>query len=353
MSGPSPLLKSVIARVATGESLTVEQAEEAFGVLMAGEATPAQIGGLLMAMRVRGETVDEITGAVRVMRARALPVSAPADAIDIVGTGGDGAGTLNISTATSLVVAACGVPVAKHGNRALSSRCGAADVLSALGVNLDAELSLVERAIREAGIGFMLAPRHHTAMRHVAGPRVELGTRTIFNLLGPLANPAGVRRQFTGVFAERWVEPVAQVLAKLGAERAWVVHGTDGLDELTTTAPSIVAELRDGMVRRFEVAPEDAGLPRARRGDLKGGDAKENADAIRRLLAGDPSPFRDAVLFNAAAALIVAERVVTLREGADLAAVAIDQGQARDVLARFIAITNTPADGIPPATSAP
>jgi len=341
VTDPQSRLKPLLAKLAAGSSLTDAEAEEAFGVIMAGDATPAQIGGLLMAMRVRGETVAEITGAVRVMRARALPVAAPFDAIDLVGTGGDGSGTFNISTGAALVVAGCGVPVAKHGNRALSSKCGAADVLAELGVRLDADLHLVERAIREAGIGFLMAPRHHSAMRHVAAPRVELGVRTVFNLLGPLSNPAGVRRQFTGAFARAWIEPMAHVLGNLGCERAWVAHGSDGLDELTTTGPSWVAELREGAVRMFEVRPADAGLPLARPEDLRGGDAATNAAAMRLMLAGEPGAFRDAVVLNAAAALIIAGRATDLREGARLAADGIDSGRARRALERLVAITNT------------
>lgn len=336
-------MKAVLAELATGAALTVERSEQAFDIVMSGDATPAQIGAFLMALRVRGETVDEITGAVRVMRAKAAKIVAPDDAIDVVGTGGDASGTFNISTAAALVVAACGVPVAKHGNRALSSKSGAADVLAALGVNLDADFALIERSIREAGIGFMLAPRHHGAMRTVAGPRVELGTRTIFNLLGPLANPAGVKRQFTGTFARAWIEPMARVLGNLGCERAWVVHGADGLDELTTTGASAVAELRDGAVRIFEVTPEDAGLDRARPDDLKGGDGETNAAAMRALLGGERGPLRDVVAYNAAAGLIVADRVADLRAGVAMALAAIDSGGARATLDRLVEITNLPA----------
>jgi anthranilate phosphoribosyltransferase len=333
-------LKALLAKLADGATLSVDESEAVFSVLMSGDATPAQIGALLMALRVRGETVDEITGAVRAMRAKALHVQAPEGAIDIVGTGGDGAGTFNISTGAALVVAACGVPVAKHGNRALSSKCGAADVLAALGVNLEPDLALVERAMRDAGIGFLLAPRHHAAMRHVAGPRVELGLRTIFNLLGPLANPANVTRQFTGAFARDWIEPMARVLRNLGSERAWVVHGSDGLDELTTTGPSYVAELDDGVVRTFEVLPSDVALPLARPEDLKGGDARTNAAAMRAMLGGERGPFRDAVVYNAAAALFVAGRVASLREGAERATEAIDAGRAEATLQRLVEITN-------------
>ena len=347
MSDHQSRLKALLGTLAAGQSLGVVEAEEAFGIIMSGDATPAQIGGLLMALRVRGETVDEITGAVRVMRAKALSVQAPEGAIDVVGTGGDAAGTFNISTGAALVVAACGVPVAKHGNRALSSKCGAADVLAALGVNLDADLALVERAIREARFGFLLAPRHHAAMRHVAGPRVELGTRTIFNLLGPLSNPAGVRRQFTGAFARQWIEPMARVLGNLGSERAWVVHGSDGLDELTTTGSSWVAALEDDAVRTFEVGPADAGLPLARPEDLRGGDAATNAAAMRAMLGGERGPFRDAVVYNAAAALIVAGRAAGLREGAEMAADALALGHARATLGRLVEITNLAAPSTP------
>ncbi|MFO0294356.1 MAG: anthranilate phosphoribosyltransferase [Rhodospirillales bacterium] len=335
-------IKALIARVADGHALGVDEARAGFEALMSGNATPAQMGGFLMALRVRGETIDEITGAAGVMRAKAAKISAPDDAIDIVGTGGDAIGTWNVSTATSIVVAACGVPVAKHGNRALSSRSGAADVLTALGVNTDAEFAAIERAIREARIGFMMAPRHHAAMRNVAGPRVELGTRTIFNLLGPLSNPALVRRQLVGVFAERWIEPLAVTLGNLGSTRAWVVHGSDGMDEITTTGPTAVAELRDGAVRRFAIAPEDAGLPRAALAELKGGTPAENAAAIMALLGGKPGPFRDIVLFNAAAALIVAGQLQTLPDGVQRAAQAIDGGAAMATLSSQIASTPAP-----------
>jgi len=342
MSDTLTTMKGLIAKVAGGSSLTEAEAETAFDIIMSGDATPAQIGALLMGLRVRGETVDEITGAVKVMRAKALAVSAPPDAIDIVGTGGDASGTYNISTAASLVVAACGVPIAKHGNRALSSKSGAADVLTALGVNIEADLTLIEKAIREAGIGFLMAPRHHSAMRHVAGARVELGTRTVFNLLGPLSNPAGVKRQFSGAFAREWIEPMARVLGNLGSERAWVVHGADGLDELTTTGPTYVAELKDGAVTTFKITPSDAGLPEAKPEDLKGGDADTNAAAITAVLNGEAGPFRDVVLLNAAAALIVAGRATTLGEGTAMAAMALDDGSARGTLAKLVAITNAP-----------
>jgi anthranilate phosphoribosyltransferase len=334
------LMKSLLARVANAEQLSEEDAQAAFDVIMSGDATPAQIGGFLMALRVRGETVAEITGAARIMRAKATALAAPPGAIDTCGTGGDASGTYNISTAAALVVAACGVPVAKHGNRALSSKSGSADVLAALGVKIDADASLVLESLWENNIGFLMAPRHHAAMRHVAGVRVELGTRTIFNLLGPLSNPAGTKRQIVGVFAERWVEPLAQVLGRLGAERAWVVHGSDGLDELTTTGPSHVAEWHEGTLRRFEVTPAAAGLPTARPSDLKGGDADANAVALRRLLDGESGPYRDIVLLNAAAALVVAGKVAEIKDGVTMAAAAIDDGSTRTTLARLIAISN-------------
>ncbi len=339
-------MKALLALVANGKSLALDQARQAFEIMMAGDATPAQVGGFLMALRVRGETIDELTGGAQALRERMVRVNAPDDALDTCGTGGDASGTFNVSTAAALVVAACGVPVAKHGNRALSSKSGSADILAALGVNIDAEPARVERAIREAGIGFMMAPRHHGAMRHVAGARVELGTRTIFNLLGPLANPAGAKRQLLGVFASDWVEPLARVLGQLGAERAWVVHGSDGLDELTTTGPSEVAELNAGRVRLFEVTPEQAGLPRARTEDLRGADAETNADALRALLDGVRGPYRDIVLLNSAAALVVAGRAEDLAGGVGLAVEAIDRGAAKAVLARLVAISGeTPPGG--------
>lgn len=332
--------KRLLALAATGESLTEDQAGTAFDLMMSGDATPSQMGAFLMALRVRGETVAEITGAARVMRAKALRVAAPEGAMDTVGTGGDAAGTFNVSTATALVVAGCGVPVAKHGNRAVTSRSGSADLLEALGVNLDADVALVEKSIREANIGFMLAPRHHSAMRHVAATRVELGTRTIFNLLGPISNPALVRRLLVGVFAKAWIEPIAEVLGKLGSERAWVVHGADGLDELTLTDKTYVAELKDGGVETFEVEPEDAGLPRAEPRDLKGADPGTNARATRALLDGERGPIRNFVLYNSAAALVVAGRADDLKAGVALAEQAIDSGAARTALDRLIEITN-------------
>ncbi len=337
--------KQLIAKAATGARLEQEEAREAFGLMMTGNATPAQMAGLLMALRVRGETVEEIAAGAQSLRERMARVEAPEGAIDTCGTGGDAAGTYNISTAAAIVVAGAGVPVAKHGNRGLSSKSGSAVVLAQLGVNIDADFALVEESIRAAGIGFMMAPRHHGAMRHVAGPRVELGTRTIFNLLGPLANPAGVKCQLVGVFAAEWIEPLAEVLGRLGSRFAWVVHGSDGLDELTTTGPTLVAEWDGGRVRTFEVTPEDAGLPRGRLEDLEGDDPAHNAEAIRAVLAGVKGPFRDAVVLGAAGALVVAGRAEGLREGARLAAEAIDGGAALAALDRLVRITNGPAPG--------
>ena len=293
-------LKPFLARLAAGETLTDTEAEAAFDIIMSGEATPAQIGALLMAMRVRGETVPEITGAVRAMRARMTAVAAPPDAIDVCGTGGDAAGTLNVSTAVTFVVAGCDVPVAKHGNRALSSRTGGADVLTALGVNVDVPLERLADILRAANCAFLFAPRHHPSMRHAAGPRVELGTRTIFNLLGPLANPARVRRQLTGVFAPEWAGPMAETLGRLGSETAWIVHG-QGLDELTVAGENQVTAWQGGSLRRFTINPEDAGLPRAPVEAIRGGDAALNAATLQALLQGATGPYRDTVLLNAAA----------------------------------------------------
>jgi anthranilate phosphoribosyltransferase len=321
-------LKPFLARLATGEALTDADAEAAFDIIMSGEATPAQIGALLMAMRVRGETVPELTGAVRAMRARMSAVTAPPDAIDVCGTGGDAAGTLNVSTAVTFVVAGCDVPVAKHGNRALSSRTGGADVLAALGVNVDVPLERLGDILRAANCAFLFAPRHHPSMRHAAGPRVELGTRTIFNLLGPLANPAGVRRQLIGVFDPKWAQPMAETLGRLGSESAWIVHG-QGLDELTVAGNNnVVALKKDGTIRCFTVTPDDAGLPRAPIEAIRGGDPALNAATMHALLQGATGPYRDTVLLNAAAALIVAARAGDLREGVALGARSIASGAA-------------------------
>ncbi len=335
-------LKPYLAKIAGGASLSEADAEAAFNVLMSGAATPAQIGAFLMALRVRGETVSEITGAAKVMRAKALKVEAPVGAIDTCGTGGDGAGTFNISTAAALVAAACGVVVAKHGNRAMSSKSGTADVLAELGLNLDATPEVIARALREAGIGFLFAQRHHSATRHVGPMRQELGTRTIFNLLGPLSNPAGATRQLIGVFAHRWIVPVAETLGRLSSERAWVVHGSDGLDEITTTGITYVAELKDGKVTTFEVTPEDAGLKRAKPEELIGGDVATNAAALRTLLHGRGGAYRDIVVLNAAAALMIAGKVDNLKDGAAMALDAIMSGKAKKTLEALVAISQSP-----------
>jgi anthranilate phosphoribosyltransferase len=333
-------LRALIGKVATGAALSREEAASAFEQMMAGEATPSQMGALLMGLRVRGETVEEITGAVTVMRAKMLRVEAPPDAIDVVGTGGDASGSFNISTCAALIVAGAGVPVAKHGNRALSSRSGAADVLAALGVNIDLSPAQIGHCIREAGIGFMFAPAHHPAMKNVAATRVELGTRTIFNLLGPLSNPAGVRRQMVGVFSRQWTEPLAQVLKNLGAERVWVVHGSDGLDEITTAGPTSVTALEDGTVESFEISPEEVGLPKVMPEALRGGDASANAKAVQDVLEGKYTAFRDVALLNAAAALVVAGKAEDLKDGLALAAHSVDSGEAEGRLDRLIVVSN-------------
>ena len=332
-------LKPFLAKAATGAVLSQDEARDAFGIIMSGEATPGQIGALLMALRVRGEQVSEISGAVAAMRARMVTVEAPETAIDIVGTGGDNSHSVNISTASAFVAAACGVPVAKHGNRGLSSLTGAADVLMALGVKIDLPPDRIAACIREAGVGFMFAPAHHPAMRHVGPVRAELGTRTIFNLLGPLSNPAGVRRQMVGVFAPEWVEPVARTLQALGTERAWVAHG-DGLDEITTTGETHIASLADGAVHVFTVTPEDVGLARHAREDLRGGDAAFNAAALRSVLDGGHGAYRDTVLMNAGAGLVVAGVATDLFEGVGKAAEAIDAGRAVAVLDRLVEVSN-------------
>lgn len=335
-------LQPFIAALADGNNFSEAEAGDAFDIIMSGEATPSQIGAMLMALRLRGETIEEITGAARIMRSKAVRIEAPDGAIDCCGTGGDQSGSYNVSTGVSFVLAGAGVPVAKHGNRAQSSKTGAADVLTALGVNIDADLSLVQRALNDAHICFLFAQRHHGAMRHVGPTRVEMGTRTIFNLLGPLSNPAGAKRQLLGVFAEQWVEPLASVLGKLGAEKAWVVHGTDGMDEITTTASTKVAALENGAVTTFEIAPEDVGLARATPDQLRGSDAESNAAALRAVLGGAPGPYRDIVLLNAGAAFVVADKAATLAEGVAMAAETIDAGHAVAALDRLVAITNEP-----------
>jgi anthranilate phosphoribosyltransferase len=340
---PANELKRVIQKVSSGATLEVAEIASAFEIMTAGHATPAQMGAFLMAMRVRGETVEEITGAAKFMRSKMTRVNAPAGAVDIVGTGGDSHGTYNVSTCAALVAAGAGLPIAKHGNRSVSSISGASDVLAALGVKLDVGPAVIERSIAEAGVGFMWAPMHHAAMKHWAPIRSELGIRTIFNLLGPICNPAGVKRQVVGVYSWQWVEPVAHVLKELGSEHVWVVHGHDGLDELTTTGSTDIAELKDGKITVLEVTPADAGLPPAKLTDLKGGDASTNAAAIRDVLAGKSGPFRNIVLLNAAAALIVGGRCETLLQGVELAATSIDSGAAASALAKLVVVTNAAA----------
>ncbi|HTN98617.1 MAG TPA: anthranilate phosphoribosyltransferase [Nordella sp.] len=333
-------LKPLIAKAANGQALTREEARAAFDVLMSGEATPSQIGGFLMALRVRGETVDEITGAVEIMREKMTPVKAPADAIDIVGTGGDASGSYNISTCAAFVTAGTGLKIAKHGNRALSSRSGSADVLMALGIKIDLSPEQISRCIAQAGCGFMFAPAHHASMKHVGPSRVELGTRTIFNLLGPLSNPAGVKRQVTGVFARAWVEPLAHVLNNLGSERAWICHGEGGFDEIVPSGVTWIAELKDGKIVLAEIKPEDVGITRSPAADLKGGDAAQNAEALRGVLEGKKNAFRDAAVMTAAAALLVADKAKDLKEGVALAQKSIDGGGARSVLEKLVKVSN-------------
>ena len=320
--------------------LSRSQAEEAFGYLFEGDATPAQIGGFLMALRARGESVSEYAAAAAVMRAHCVPVKAPEGAMDIVGTGGDGKHTLNISTATAFVVAGAGVPVAKHGNRNLSSKSGTADVQAELGINVMVGPEVVEQAIAEAGIGFMMAPIHHPAMKHVGPVRLELGSKTIFNILGPLTNPAGVKRQLTGAFAPDLIHPMAETLQQLGTEKAWLVHGSDGTDEITICGPTAVAALEDGKVRSREIHPEDAGLPVHRFRDIIGGTPQENAVALMDLLNGTQGAYRDAVLLNAAAALVVADKAETLKDGVEMARESIDSGKAKAALETLARITS-------------
>jgi anthranilate phosphoribosyltransferase len=333
-------LKTIIAKAAEGAALSRAEAREAFSIIMSGEATPTQIGGLLMALRVRGETADEITGAVEIMREKMLRVEAPADAIDIVGTGGDASGSYNISTCAAFVAAGAGLKVAKHGNRALSSKSGAADVLGALGVKIDLPPERIAQCIAAAGLGFMFAPSHHVSMKHVGPSRVELGTRTIFNLLGPLSNPAGVSRQVTGVFSRAWVAPLAQVLKNLGSEACWICHGEGGFDEIVPTGTTWIAELKNGVITEFELTPEEVGLKRRAAADLKGGEAAGNAEALRDVLKGGRSAFRDAAVMTAGAALLVAGKAMTIKDGVRMAARAIDEGAALKALDTLVKVSN-------------
>jgi anthranilate phosphoribosyltransferase len=332
-------IKPFLAKVAGGTALTYDEACEAFDIMMSGEATPSQIGALLMGMRVRGETVEEIMGAVSTMRAKMLRVEAPDDAVDIVGTGGDGTHTYNISTLASIIVAGCGVPVAKHGNRAQSSKSGTADALSALGVKLDITPGQTKRCIYDAGIGFMFAQGHHSAMRFVGPTRVELGTRTIFNLLGPLSNPAGVKRQLLGVYAPQWMRPIAEVLKSLGSTNVWVVYGS-GLDEITLTGETNVVALENGLIREFVLRPEDFGMDIVSLADIRGGDGEHNAAALKAVLEGAENAYRNISVANAAAALIVAGKAANIGEGVELATKSLSSGAAKAALDRLIAVSN-------------
>ena len=335
------IFKPIIAKLAERVALESAEAEAAFGAIMDGHASETEIAAFLLGLRMKGETFAEIAAGARALRARMVRVEAPPGAIDCCGTGGTGRSTLNVSSAVAFVLAGCGVPVAKHGNRGVSRLSGSADVLAALGVKLSTDPTLTARAIKEAGVGFMMAPSHHGAMKHVAAARQALGIRTIFNLLGPLSNPAGVKRQLVGVFAESWLDPIARALQGLGTERAWVVHG-QGLDELTTAGVSKVAELDErGRIRHFEVTPEEAGLARADPVSLKGGTAEENAQALMSVLGGARGPYRDIVLLNAAACFIIAGKAGSLRAGAELAAQSIDDGKAAAALDKLIALSNT------------
>ena len=335
----SDAFKPLLGRLADGGTLSEDDAGEFFAACLRGEPTPAQVAAAVTAMRMRGETTGEITACARAMRKAAVTLDHPFQVMDVCGTGGDGLHTLNVSTAVAFVAAGGGLKIAKHGNRAVSSRSGAADVLTELGVNVAASAAQQLKALDEANVAFFFAPAHHSAMRHVAPIRTDLGFRTIFNLLGPLTNPAGAQRQVMGVFADRWVEPLARVLGALGAERAWVVHG-GGMDEMTTTAETSVAEYRDGQVRLFTITPEAVGLPRAALADLTGGSPAQNAAALRELLDGAKGPYRDIVLLNAAAAFLVGERVETLRDGVDLAGQVIDDGLAKLALAKLVELTS-------------
>lgn len=334
MSGDIDDFRGLLAKVGNGTALGIDEAERAFDIMTSGNATPAQMGAFLMGLKVRGETAEELAGGARALRAKVLRVKAPDGAIDIVGTGGDHHGTYNVSSCSAFVVAGAGVPVAKHGNRAFTSKSGAADVLSALGIGLELPVETLERALVEAKVCFLMAPRHHNAMRNVGGARAELApSRTIFNLLGPLSNPAFVKRELVGVFDRRWLKPVAEALGQLGLERALVVHGQDGMDEITTTTKTWATSLENGKVTEIEIAPEEVGVKRATLAELKGGDALHNAEAIKHVLAGKPGAFRDIVILNSAAALMVAGKATNLKQGAALAVASIDGGQAAAALA--------------------
>ena len=333
-------IKQALNKIADNRDLTGEEMRSVMRIIMAGEATPSQIGAFLMGMRIKGESVGEIAAAVSILREQMVPVAAPEDAIDIVGTGGDGVGSLNISTATAILVAAAGVPVAKHGNKALSSRSGSSQALETLGVKLDLTPDQIATTIVEAGIGFMFAPHHHPAMRHVGPARAELGVRTLFNLLGPQSNPAGVRRYLLGVYSQQWVEPVAAALLANRAIKAWVVHSSEGLDELSTSGPNFVAQIAHGDLRSFELHPEQVGLSLTDPKDLLGGEPADNAAAIVALFDGAPGAYRETVLLNAGAALLVADKVTTIEDGIAMARETLDAGKAKDTLARLVAVSN-------------
>ena len=341
--------KATLAQLAEGRRLSREEAREAIAHVLAGEASEAQLGAFLMALRLRGETEDELVGAAEAMRAAMTPVEAPEDAIDIVGTGGDGAQTFNISTLAAIIAAACGVTVAKHGGKAASSRSGSSDVLAELGVKVGLSPAKASACLNATGICFMAAPTHHPALRFAAGARSELSLRTIFNLLGPMCNPAGVKRQVLGVYDRRWLEPMARAMRELGSERVWLLHGGDGLDEATTTGPTLVTTLEAGAIRSFEITPEDAGLPRARPEALKGGDPAQNARALREILAGARNAYRDVAVLNAGIALIVAGQVTDLREGASRADTALASGKARETLEALVTASNASGAALAPA----
>ncbi len=333
------VIQQALREVVEGRSLSRHQAREVMAEIMRGEATPAQIAGLLVALRMKGETPEEIAGFAEAMREKAVKVkTSRSPLLDTCGTGGDGAHTFNISTLTALTVAACGVAVAKHGNRSVSSKCGSADLMEALGVNLDLDAERLSRCLDEVGIAFLFAPKLHPAMKHAMGPRRELGMRTVFNLLGPLTNPAGARRQLLGVFDASLVHKIAEVLRFLGAEKAWVVHSKDGLDEVSLAAPTLVAEADPEGVRSFEISPEEVGLKRCRFDDLVGGDLERNLEIARMVLEGTPSPQRDCVAFNAGAALYVAGVCDSPRKGVEMALEALESGKVKrklDELVRF------------------
>ena len=333
-------LRPLIGKIATGESLSREEAKEAFDIMMSGEATPSQIGGFLMALRVRGETVDELVGAVSTMRSKMTVVDAPDDAVDIVGTGGDGSGTFNISTGSAFVLAGGGVPIAKHGNKAMSSKSGAGDVLSALGLNLEADAAAIARCIREAGIGFMFAPNHHAAMRFVGPSRVELATRTIFNLLGPMSNPANASRQMIGVFSAEWVRPMAETLQALGSKHVWVVHGDGGLDEISISGPTKACILKDGELSDTVLNPVDVGITTAPLSAIKGGDASVNAEALKAVLSGETSAHTDTILLNAGAGFVVSGKADSWADGVALARESITSGRAMGALNKLVEVSN-------------